>query len=319
MKLAIKDIHVDPSVQLRDGLDLDRVKAMQEFEEGGGHLPPVTVVGDDNLLADGFHRVEAADSSGRIDIEADHVDGDHADAVALAIQLNDIAVAKPLTPDQRSKGVRLLLAAGWTPRRIAERTGVAPSTIKNAATVMGLKGEFHNIAKPTGRPPKARKALPTDVVERLGDTMLVRIAEMVEPDDQLEFAAAVAAVPRPGKANKSGMSEAQVRTAARKLREGDYTPTEAVQLAASSKALPKNLQEVARLAYRRIDQFLDETMIIDGREYDFWAVMELLVAERGRLLDPTINSLVASLSNLSVRSDHYATALRSEDVKKVSA
>ena len=65
MRLPLDRVREDPRLQLRDGLDMDRVKAMVEFEEQGGHLPPVDVVGDDNLLADGHHRLAAARRSGR--------------------------------------------------------------------------------------------------------------------------------------------------------------------------------------------------------------------------------------------------------------
>ena len=320
MRLAIRDVHPDPAIQLRDGLDMDRVRAMQEFEEQGGHLPPITVVGDDNILADGHHRLEVADSMGRVDIDAERVPGDRTEAVALAIQLNDIATSKPLTRDQRNKGIKLLLAAGWTQEQIATRTGVHDTTISNIGNSLAMRGQITKKVGGRGTP-KRVATLPPEVADKLNDTVLVRIADSKMPvEKQAEFAAAVAAVPNKKNPNKTGLSEPRVREALKKVADG-VPITEAVEeMTPGGGEMPVTMSDVAQQAYQRLDRFLTATMVIEGTKRDFWQVLEVLVTHQSDLLDPTVNTLADKLAELAARSDQYATLLKSRRaLKKVSA
>jgi ParB-like chromosome segregation protein Spo0J len=141
MRLPLSKVRVDPVIRLRT-LDMDRVEAMIEFEEQGGSLPPITVVGDDNLLADGGHRLYAAETSGKRDIAANRLPGGRDEAIAAAIQLNSVAAPLPLSRTARDRAIKLLLTAGWTQEQIAKATGIAPRTISYVATVMTMRGQL---------------------------------------------------------------------------------------------------------------------------------------------------------------------------------
>lgn len=312
MKLKLTDIREDPEVQLRAGLDMDRVKAMVEYEENGGHLPPITVVGDDNLLGDGHHRLEAARMSKKVEIEAERIPGGKEEAIVAAIQKNDISAMQPLTRTQRNEGVKYLLKAGWTQERIASVVSVDQTTIMNIHKSLAARGQVkRKPRKPgAGRPEKATVALPKAVHERLGDTMLVRIATLPE-DQQLEFAVAVAAVPNKAKPRLTGLTESRVREAIKLLNAGGLTPTQAVEMATpQGREVPSTLPDVAKQVRKRLERFLTEPMTIEGEGRDFWSVIDVL-AHNATRIPLEARGLATLLSEVAVKADHYATALRS--------
>lgn len=132
--IDLTDIREVPSLQLRGRLDPARVDAMVEFMSEGGVLPPISVVSEDNLLADGHHRFAAAVRLGARQIDANRSDGGMEDAIAIAIRGNDSRGNLPLTIAQRNEGIARLLAAGWTQERVAEATGLAQPTIAYVAS-----------------------------------------------------------------------------------------------------------------------------------------------------------------------------------------
>ncbi len=315
MKLPLDAVKVDPELQLRDGLDMERVKAMEEFETEGGHLPPITVVGDDNLLADGHHRLYVAHTMGRVDVDAERVPGGKAEAVAVAIQRNDLATTLPLTRAQRNQGVKALLAFGWTQEQVAKATGIHRTTIADIHNALAMRGELPKVrasSRPNGgRNPKAVAVLPADVHEKLSDTVLNRIADGLDDvTQQAEMAAAVAAV---------GLAEPRVREAIKAV-DGGMSVTDAInEYTPTIHQTPKTMSDVARQAYQRLDDFLNATMTVEGRPLDFWQVLDVIAAQHDTVSPPAINTLVDRLSEVSVRSDQYASKLRNGVLKEVTA
>ena len=293
MRLPLDWVKVDPELQLRDGLDMDRVRAMQEFQAAGGTLPPITTVGADNLLADGHHRLYAAHALGRLDIEADNIAGGKAEAIAIALMLNNSALTLPLKPSSVGKGVRALLAMGWTQARIAEATGVAQSTVHNTAAILKIKANIKS-----------------DIHEQLYDSTLLRIAALPTIDQQAEMAAAVVAV---------GLPEPRVREAVKAVRAGATVADAVAEATPAGRPTPKTISDVARQAYVRLDDFLAATMTVDGRDLDFWQVLDVIAAQHNAVSPPAIGTLVDRLAEISVRADQYATKLRNGVLREVTA
>jgi len=306
MRLRVEEVHEDPELQLRDGLDMDRIKAMAEYEEQGGKLPAITVVGDDNLLADGHHRLYLAITTGRLDIDAERLPGNKPEAVALAIQLNDLATSKPLTRSERNKGIKVLLQAGWTQERIATATGVHQTTIINIHNSLAMRGA---LAKKTGGKgtPKPVAVLPKAVHEKLGDTVLVRIAEL-PVEQQAEFAAAVAAVPNKKDATHTGLSEPRIREAVKAVRAGASIADAVQEATPSDSAVPKTLPDVAHQVRRRLERFT-EPMTVEGVERDIWQVLAVLVANIDAI-PLEARSLSTLLDDISIQTEFYSQALR---------
>ena len=313
MRLPVASVHEDPEVQLREGLDMDRVIAMVEFEEEGGHLPPITVVGEDNLLGDGHHRLAAARRAGKVEIDAERVEGGKDEAIVVAIQRNDIATTQPLTRQERNAGVKILLRSGWTQERIAEACGVHHTTIVNIHNALAMRGELPK-AKATGKghaTPKPVAVLPKAVSEAItSDTVLVRIAALDTIEQQQEMAAAVAA---------SGISEPRVREAVKAVKANGVRPADAVaDVTPVGREIPATFADVAKQARRRIERFTAEPMVVEGVERDFWAVLEVLAAvSDGIPLEA--KGLARLLADVAVKADHYATALRSSEAIEATA
>lgn len=291
MQLEIKDIRREPDVQLRDGLDMDRVNAMVEFTTDGGTLPPVTVVGDDNLLADGHHRVYAAERSGKDTVEANRERGGMAEAIAIALNRNDTAQAMPLNRIQRNAGIKRLLDAGWSMRRIAKETGISFRTVGNIAQTR-----------------EVRATLPPAVNAALKDTTVTRIATLPKKQ-QVPFATAVATTPG------GPLAEPRVREAIKAVKAGATTHAAVAAVTPTGIAAPTPMSDVAKQVRRRLKNFLDETMTVDGRDYDFWQVLDVLAAHLRTTSfagDLHAAGLADLLSEVAVKADASASALRSQ-------
>jgi ParB-like chromosome segregation protein Spo0J len=93
-------------------------------------LPPIVVHRSSMQVVDGTHRLRAAQVRGEAEIRAVFVDGDHVDALVLAIRLN-ARHGLPLTRRDRELAVRRLLRARpeWSDRRIAGLSGVSHKTV----------------------------------------------------------------------------------------------------------------------------------------------------------------------------------------------
>jgi len=307
MRLPVTSVHEDPEVQLREGLDMDRVIAMVEFEEEGGHLPPITVVGADNLLGDGHHRLAAARRAGKVEIDAERVEGGKDEAIVVAIQRNDIATTQPLTRQERNAGVKILLRSGWGQERIAKATGVHQTTIMDIHNSLAMRGQIAKKAGGKGSP-KPVATLPVAVHEKLKDTTLTRIAKL-PLEQQAPFAAAVA---------DAGISEPRVREAIAKVRTG-MSPEAAVEdVTPAGRVMPVSFSEVAKQARRRIERFTSEPMVVEGVERDFWQVLDVL-ASQSEAITLEVRSLSRLLADVAVKADHYATALRSAEAIEATA
>ena len=87
-KIAINKIVVDPTVQIRRA---NHEPTIRRYEESFDKLPPVVVFdvpGEGRLLADGFHRIAAAERLGRREIDATLRKGTREDVLEFAVIAN---------------------------------------------------------------------------------------------------------------------------------------------------------------------------------------------------------------------------------------
>ena len=124
--LALDTIAVDAGTQVRSAINDDVVADYAERLAEGVTFPPVVVFHDgaQSYLADGFHRVLAAQRAGRDVIEAEVHSGTKADAVWYALGANR-ANGLRLTPADKQHAIRLALAS-WPDKsqtQIAEQIG----------------------------------------------------------------------------------------------------------------------------------------------------------------------------------------------------
>lgn len=123
MKLGISQLTIDPTIDVRQKLDEETI---QQYMDSFTELPPVVVFETDGefLLADGFHRVVAAQRLGVSEIEAEVKRGNRDDALEYAAYANT-RHGKPLTTNERREAIRRLklLHPDWGAGRIASLLG----------------------------------------------------------------------------------------------------------------------------------------------------------------------------------------------------
>jgi len=180
--ISLDKITVDDSLQVREFIDLTTVTEYKQLMEEG-QLPPIDVfkLGDEYLLAAGWHRLEAAGALTRIEIKCHVHEGDRRDAVLFACGSN-AHHGKPLTRNEKRAAVLTMLPDDdwfqWSNARIGRHCGLSAPTvskfrdhfvneqaIKSAGSSEGIKNTFDSPRKRTGeggttvsfRPPPGRK------------------------------------------------------------------------------------------------------------------------------------------------------------------
>jgi len=127
--IAVKDIVVDPTIQIRRG---NHEPTIRRYTESFENLPPVDVfqTKEGMMLADGFHRVAAADRLGKKQIDARVHRGTREDALEFAVIANT-KNADALTPEERDDGVRRLkqLHPKWSNQEIAQAMSISAQAV----------------------------------------------------------------------------------------------------------------------------------------------------------------------------------------------
>ena len=151
VKLA--DIILSPDIQARESTDEKLVDEYAGDLTAGAVFPAVTIFADKDALylADGFHRVKAAEKAGLKEILADIRTGSMRDAILFAAGSNAQHGARRTNEDKRH-AVRKLLTdkewAKWTDTTIAQACKVSPP----------LVGKIRKELTPIGsNPPVIRK------------------------------------------------------------------------------------------------------------------------------------------------------------------
>lgn len=129
MKLKLREIIVDPAVSVRERNDEELT---QEYMASFAKLPPVVVfkVKEGYLLADGFHRVAAAERLGHKDIAAEVRTGSRNDALEFAAVAN-MRHGKRLTGSDKRQAIQRIhvLHPNWPATKISEVLNVSEDAI----------------------------------------------------------------------------------------------------------------------------------------------------------------------------------------------
>lgn len=146
--IKIAAIVRDNATNPRDRIDGEIVTRYVELLD---QMPPIEVynVGQDLMLADGFHRVEAAIQRGWTEIRAHIRHGSRQDALEFAIRAN-ARHGQPLTKDERRKAWRKLyeLHPEWSLAQFAEALAMPRSTVdvwRDAEDVIAEVPEAENL------------------------------------------------------------------------------------------------------------------------------------------------------------------------------
>jgi ParB-like chromosome segregation protein Spo0J len=198
MKLNLTEIAINSVINVREALDNETI---ERYVESFDQLPPVVVFETDDtyLLADGFHRYEAAKKLRREEIEAEVKQGTRQDAEEYAALAN-LRHGKPLTRAERRKAVErmLKLHPERSDRWIAEDMGVDHKSVRIYREELESTGEIPQLNKLTG---KDRKERPREVPHpkrpkpELVETQPQEIEEIPEMETKSQEAEKLESVP----------------------------------------------------------------------------------------------------------------------------
>lgn len=141
MKLDILAIELDGGTQPRAQLDFNVIMEYAEAMESGAAFPPVVVFYDGKhyWLADGFHRVKAAQNAGLAGIEAEVRQGTRRDAILYAVGANAGHGLRRTNEDKRRAVLTLLNDPEWRRWNDAE---ISRRCVVTAMTVGRLRAEL---------------------------------------------------------------------------------------------------------------------------------------------------------------------------------
>ncbi len=142
--ISLTQITVDDSLQVREYIDLTTVDSYRALMESNGPLGLLDVFSTGNgkyLLANRWHRLEAAEQLGWKEIDCEVHTGDKRDAQLFAIRANTYH-GRHLTREERRRAVRTLLEDRewfhWSNAKIARHCGLS------APTVASIRDAFIN-------------------------------------------------------------------------------------------------------------------------------------------------------------------------------
>jgi hypothetical protein len=130
VNLALDQIRMDGGTQARAQMDWAAIDEYAEAMKEGAEFPPVIVYYDGSAywLADGFHRVRAAEKAGLAEIVADIRQGTRRDAVLCSVGANALHGVRRTNRDKRLAITVLLNDPEWvkcSDNEIARLTGTS--------------------------------------------------------------------------------------------------------------------------------------------------------------------------------------------------
>ena len=193
--LDIELIQRDASTQTRMTIDSDIVDRYSEAMREGEEFDPITVFtdgGDNYWLADGWHRLHAAEQAGFEEIDVIVMQGEKRDAIWFALRAN-VRHGKQLSSADKRRAVEIALAdEEWSKlsdRKIAAQCGCHHSTVQNIRHEQDGSGEIRHEKKSS----KVAKSATSDhrpndesEDEAVADVVEEEAEDLTSPDTTLQ-------------------------------------------------------------------------------------------------------------------------------------
>jgi uncharacterized ParB-like nuclease family protein len=165
--LNLQAIIIDKGTQSRAQISEETVSDYAEAMSAGDTFPPITVYHDgvDYYLADGFHRLHAAQRLGRASIQADVKTGTLRDAILFSLGANRDHGLRRTNADKRKCVQTLLEDFEWgelSVNEMARICGVSPQLV--TAVKLEMDGGVKVSAAQTNAPKKEKKPVKLDTV-----------------------------------------------------------------------------------------------------------------------------------------------------------
>ena len=153
---------IRPGPAIRSGLDDAHIARIADVAD---RWPPVVLQTGTYVLIDGAHRIEAARRNGATTIEADFVDLDDGELLAVRAERNSAHGLTLSLDERRAIAFDLLAQQRWSDGRIADATGLNRSTITRYREKTIPGGADHDLETGT-RQGKDGKHYPRDATAR---------------------------------------------------------------------------------------------------------------------------------------------------------
>ncbi len=132
--IKISDLILSEEVQSRVSLDENVINEYAEAMKNGDEFPPIDVYkdGDDNYVADGFHRVKGAIKAGLTEFKAKIKEGTIRDAILHSVSANSTHGLRRTNLDKRNAVEKLLVDPEWqlwSDNQIAKQCAVDHKTV----------------------------------------------------------------------------------------------------------------------------------------------------------------------------------------------
>ena len=183
--LSVKLIKQDSALQPRAKMDTGVIDDYTNSMKAGASFPPVVVykVGEDYLLADGYHRFMAVQGAGFTKILADVRIGTTRDAILCSVGVNATHGLQRTNEDKRRAVLILLRDKGWSVwsnGQIAKACNVSDDLVRTVkAEIQTEKNDLPSVSSVNGKIPSKKTK-----VERAGKVFKMdtsRIGKKTEP------------------------------------------------------------------------------------------------------------------------------------------
>lgn len=227
-KMLLSDITLDAAIQPRVELDQFVIDEYAEAMASGTEFPPVVVFAEEpsedspdrrtlqNVLwlADGFHRVKAAEQAGLQEIEVDVRPGTRRDAILFSVGAN-AAHGKRRTNADKRHAVEILLEdpewASWSDREVARQCAVSHSFVSALRQQLSVNGcQIENRKVQRGPSTYTMNAARIGSTQKIRPEVreTIRSTPMVDKPQEIERLARVAPEHQPLVAEKVASGEA---------------------------------------------------------------------------------------------------------------
>ncbi len=160
--VRVASIRTDGGTQMRAAINEETVEEYAAKYASGVKLPPPVVFfdGEDHWLADGFHRLAAAERAGMELLGCDERKGTQRDAILFAVGANAKHGLKRTNADKR-RAVETLLRdqewVHWSDHVIADACCVVQETVRSARLRLESTDQISQLTKTVGADGKERK------------------------------------------------------------------------------------------------------------------------------------------------------------------
>lgn len=143
--IKISDLILSEEVQSRVSLDESVINEYAEAMKNGDEFPPIDIYrdGDDNYVADGFHRIKGAIKAGLAEFKAKIKEGTIRDAILHSVSANSTHGLRRTNLDKRNAVEKLLIDPEWqlwSDRKIADKCAVSNTFVAKVRADLSVNG-----------------------------------------------------------------------------------------------------------------------------------------------------------------------------------